>query len=140
MLQTPDSAIISCPEGRVNGQAYARSMGPGARRSTRIATRSLIEEAATSSEGKTGMRNETMKFRRRLLAWYDQHRRELPWRANRDPYRVWLAEIMLQQTRVRAVIEHYHEFLRRFPRVESLAGAPGPPPPPACVCCGLYPS
>jgi A/G-specific adenine glycosylase len=69
------------------------------------------------------MRNETIKFRRRLLAWYDQHRRELPWRANRDPYRVWLAEIMLQQTRVRAVIEHYHEFLRRFPRVEKLAGA-----------------
>jgi A/G-specific adenine glycosylase len=69
------------------------------------------------------MRNEPKKFRRRLLAWYDRHRRDLPWRANRDPYRVWLSEIMLQQTRVAAVIEHYQEFLRRFPTVEKLATA-----------------
>jgi A/G-specific adenine glycosylase len=47
----------------------------------------------------------------------------LPWRKNRDPYRVWISEIMLQQTRVAAVIEHYHEFLRRFPTVEKLANA-----------------
>jgi A/G-specific adenine glycosylase len=60
-------------------------------------------------------------FRRRLLAWYDLHRRDLPWRVNRDPYRVWLSEIMLQQTRVAAVIAHYHEFLRRFPTLEKLA-------------------
>jgi A/G-specific adenine glycosylase len=63
------------------------------------------------------------RFCKDLLAWYDVHRRDLPWRANRDPYRVWLSEIMLQQTRVAAVIEHYHEFLRRFPTVEKLAGA-----------------
>jgi A/G-specific adenine glycosylase len=63
------------------------------------------------------------RFRRRLLAWYDRHRRDLPWRASRDPYRVWLSEIMLQQTRVAAVIAHYHEFLRRFPTVEKLASA-----------------
>jgi len=62
-------------------------------------------------------------FRRRLLAWYGVHRRELPWRVSRDPYRVWLSEIMLQQTRVAAVIEHYHEFLRRFPTVKRLAAA-----------------
>ncbi len=82
-----------------------------------------MKAAAMGSQVKTGMRNETIKFRRRLLAWYDEHRRELPWRANRDPYRVWLSEIMLQQTRVAAVIEHYHEFLRRFPTVEKLAAA-----------------
>jgi A/G-specific adenine glycosylase len=58
-----------------------------------------------------------------LLAWYDRHARDLPWRANCDPYRVWLSEIMLQQTRVAAVIEHYHEFLRRFPTVQKLAAA-----------------
>jgi A/G-specific adenine glycosylase len=63
------------------------------------------------------------RFRKQLLTWYDSHRRDLPWRANRDPYRVWLSEIMLQQTRVAAVIEHYHEFLRRFPTVEKLAAA-----------------
>ncbi len=62
-------------------------------------------------------------FRTQLLAWYDAHARALPWRASHDPYRVWLSEIMLQQTRVAAVIAHYHEFLRRFPTVERLAGA-----------------
>src|SRR5271163_3083578 len=58
-----------------------------------------------------------------MLAWYEAHGRDLPWRANRDPYRVWLSEIMLQQTRVAAVIEHYQEFLQRFPTVEKLAAA-----------------
>jgi A/G-specific adenine glycosylase len=62
-------------------------------------------------------------FRRLLLAWYDAHARDLPWRKDRDPYRVWVSEIMLQQTRVAAVIEHYHAFLRRFPTVEKLAAA-----------------
>jgi A/G-specific adenine glycosylase len=62
-------------------------------------------------------------FRKNILAWYDLHRRDLPWRLSRDPYRVWLSEIMLQQTRVAAVIEHYKEFLRRFPTVQMLAGA-----------------
>jgi A/G-specific adenine glycosylase len=63
------------------------------------------------------------QFRRLLLAWYDVHARDLPWREDRDPYRVWLSEIMLQQTRVAAVIEHYREFLRRFPTVQKLAAA-----------------
>ncbi|MGA2921525.1 MAG: A/G-specific adenine glycosylase [Candidatus Sulfotelmatobacter sp.] len=72
---------------------------------------------------KAGICEERGKFRRRLLAWYDVHRRDLPWRTNCDPYRVWLSEIMLQQTRVAAVIAHYHEFLRRFPTVEKLAAA-----------------
>lgn len=62
-------------------------------------------------------------FRRQLLAWYDEHARNLPWRGSCDPYRVWVSEIMLQQTRVAAVIAHYHEFLRRFPTVEKLARA-----------------
>ena len=63
------------------------------------------------------------RFQKKILAWYDLHRRDLPWRVNRDPYRVWLSEIMLQQTRVAAVIEHYHEFLQRFPTVQKLAAA-----------------
>jgi A/G-specific adenine glycosylase len=68
-------------------------------------------------------------FRGELLVWYDAHARELPWRQRPramepgDPYHVWLSEIMLQQTRVAAVIAHYHEFLRRFPTVEKLARA-----------------
>jgi len=63
------------------------------------------------------------RFRRRLLQWFDQHRRDLPWRHDRDPYRVWLSEIMLQQTRVAAVVDHYERFLRRFPSLQRLAKA-----------------
>src|SRR5882724_3697887 len=62
-------------------------------------------------------------FRRALLRWYDQDRRDLPWRRTRDPYRIWLSEIMLQQTRVAAVLEHYRLFLERFPDVRTLAAA-----------------
>src|SRR5579864_1282433 len=65
----------------------------------------------------------TLDFRQHLLAWYDANARDLPWRKDRHPYRVWVSEIMLQQTRVAAVIEHYHEFLRRFPTVKKLAAA-----------------
>ncbi len=62
-------------------------------------------------------------FQRKLLAWYELNRRDLPWRADRDPYRVWISEIMLQQTRVAAVTEHYRKFLLRFPTIEKLARA-----------------
>src|ERR1035438_9740623 len=63
------------------------------------------------------------KLRRALLAWYDQTRRELPWRRDADPYRVWVSEIMLQQTRVAAVVDHYARFLKKFPTVQTLAAA-----------------
>jgi len=59
--------------------------------------------------------------RRRLLAWYSSTRRDLPWRRTRDPYRIWLSEAMLQQTRVETVIPYYERFLERFPNVETLA-------------------
>ena len=62
-----------------------------------------------------------------LLAWYDRHRRALPWRAPKgeraDPYRVWLSEIMLQQTTVRAVAPYYAGFLARWPNMQVLAAA-----------------
>jgi len=60
---------------------------------------------------------------RRLIAWYDAGHRDLPWRNTHDPYRIWISEIMLQQTRAQAVIPYYERFLRRFPTVEALAGA-----------------
>jgi A/G-specific adenine glycosylase len=60
-------------------------------------------------------------FRRRLMSWYRSHARDLPWRGVSDPYRTWLSEVMLQQTRVGAVIEHYENFLRRFPTMLALA-------------------
>ena len=62
-------------------------------------------------------------FRRRLLAWFDQYRRDLPWRRCRDPYRIWVSEIMLQQTQVTTVIPYYNRFLARFPTVTALAAA-----------------
>ncbi len=65
----------------------------------------------------------TLRWRQALLSWYDHNRRDLPWRQERDPYRVWLSEIMLQQTRVAAVLDHYHRFLKRFPTVQKLAWA-----------------
>jgi A/G-specific adenine glycosylase len=63
-------------------------------------------------------------FRRALLRWYDSSKRRLPWRESTAFYPVWLSEIMLQQTRVDAVIPYYHRFLERFPTPEALAGAP----------------
>lgn len=62
-------------------------------------------------------------FRRRLLRWFGVHQRRLPWRSTRNPYRVWLSEVMLQQTRVAAVLEHYRAFLLRFPNLRALAAA-----------------
>ena len=59
-----------------------------------------------------------------LLAWYDKEARDLPWRQNTDPYRVWVSEIMLQQTRVEAVIPYYERFLAAFPDLKALADAP----------------
>src|SRR5689334_16699285 len=63
-------------------------------------------------------------FQKSLRAWFRQFQRDLPWRKSRDPYRIWLSEIMLQQTRVAAVIPYYERFLGRFPDVHSLAEAP----------------
>jgi A/G-specific adenine glycosylase len=63
-------------------------------------------------------------IRKPLLTWYDKNRRDLPWRRTSDPYAIWVSEIMLQQTRVSAVIPYYERFLKRFPSVESLARAP----------------
>jgi len=62
-------------------------------------------------------------LRRRLLFWYGANRRDFPWRRGRDPYRIWLAEIMLQQTRIAAVLPYYDRFLEHFPNVRELARA-----------------
>ena len=66
------------------------------------------------------------KFQRKLLAWYDTHARDLPWRQSADPYRIWVSEIMLQQTRVAAVLDYYARFLTLFPSVTALAQAEEP--------------
>lgn len=63
-------------------------------------------------------------FANKLLAWFDLHgRKDLPWQSNRTPYRVWVSEIMLQQTQVASVINYYQRFMGTFPNIQSLASA-----------------
>jgi A/G-specific adenine glycosylase len=64
------------------------------------------------------------EFRQTLLSWYDKEKRDLPWRRTSDPYKIWVSEIMLQQTRVDTVIPYYENFLSEFPTVKDLANAP----------------
>ena len=67
---------------------------------------------------------QVLTFRRKLLHWYRVHARELPWRSGHNPYATWVSEVMLQQTRVAAVIEHYQRFMLQFPTLIALALAP----------------
>lgn len=67
--------------------------------------------------------NKIRAFRQALLTWYDEYKRDLPWRHSRNPYHIWVSEIMCQQTRVDTVIPYYHRFLEKFPTVDLLANA-----------------
>src|SRR5262245_9544165 len=84
-----------------------------------------MQEASSRRDHGLGMKPFTTRdlprLRLALLAWYEANRRELPWRRTRDPYRVWVSEIMLQQTRVAAVLPRYEGFFEKFPSVEKLA-------------------
>ena len=62
-------------------------------------------------------------LRARLLTWFDSNRRDLPWRATRDPYRIWVSEIMLQQTTVAAVVPYFERFVATLPNLRALAEA-----------------
>jgi A/G-specific adenine glycosylase len=66
---------------------------------------------------------QTGQFRQSLLRWFAAHQRDLPWRRTRDPYAIWVSEVMLQQTRVAAAIPYYKRFLARFPTLDALAAA-----------------
>jgi len=68
--------------------------------------------------------NDRRRFRKRLLAWYQRHGRDLPWRKTDDPYHILVSEIMLQQTQVDRVLPKYDEWLRKFPSLDALASAP----------------
>jgi A/G-specific adenine glycosylase len=72
----------------------------------------------------TGTPDRTERLHQKLLAWYGRARRDLPWRHTRDPYAVWLSEVMLQQTRVETVVPYYERFLSTYPTVHALAEAP----------------
>jgi A/G-specific adenine glycosylase len=97
------------------------------RASAVVATESGVETRLAASQNAAQLRESENPalpaFRHALLRWYDANRRDLPWRKTRNPYRIWVSEIMLQQTRVAAVLEHYRLFLKRFPSIKALAAA-----------------
>ena len=64
------------------------------------------------------------QFQQTFIEWYEREKRNLPWRVNQDPYRIWISEIMLQQTRVETVIDYFYRFMEWFPTIEDLANAP----------------
>lgn len=68
--------------------------------------------------------NRQTGFSRKLFKWYDVHHRKLPWRQTRDPYKIWISEVMLQQTTVPAVIPYYEKWLSQFPDIQTLSSAP----------------
>ena len=83
--------------------------------------------ATRNKASRTGLLPEPparQRFRRRLLAWYRRHGRDLPWRRTRDPYHILVSEIMLQQTQVERVLPKYQEWLERYPTLAALAEAP----------------
>jgi len=82
----------------------------------------LLREAAPGAIAEVG----PARLRRGLLAWYRRHRRDLPWRRSRDPYRIWVSEIMLQQTQVATALPFYQKFIERFPTLAALARARSP--------------
>src|SRR5437867_3362361 len=83
----------------------------------RVGEPPLVEKSLFASD------QSPRRIRRKLLVWYRRHRRDLPWRRTGDPYRIWVAEVMLQQTQVATVIPYYERFVRRFPTVAALAKA-----------------
>jgi A/G-specific adenine glycosylase len=84
---------------------------------------SLARRSAARPKSEIIPAAELPAFQAQLLGWFAEAKRDLDWRRTRDPYRVWISEIMLQQTRVAAVLPYYRRFLKRFPTVDALAQA-----------------
>ena len=70
------------------------------------------------------MSKHNQDIQRKLLAWYDKTKRDLPWRNTNDPYSIWVSEIMLQQTQVKTVIPYYERWIKNLPTIDKLANAP----------------
>src|SRR5262245_66393283 len=93
---------------------YATAWGWNCRRGRRTRLFSMSEPPRSA---------QAQHFRTRLLRWFEANRRDLPWRRSRDPWGIWVSEIMLQQTRVEAVRTAYERFMARFPTPASFAAA-----------------
>jgi A/G-specific adenine glycosylase len=89
-----------------------------------VTKRSPARRAGARTRGGLPLPGQRQAFRKRLLAWYDENGRDLPWRRAADPYRILVSEIMLQQTQVDRVLPKYVEWLQKYPSLESLAAAP----------------
>jgi hypothetical protein len=85
--------------------------------------RQILKSAITGTKSSKPAADSSSDLAARLLDWYRQNRRSLPWRTTSDPYAVWVAEIMLQQTRVETVIPYYQRWMERFPTLQHLAQA-----------------
>ena len=107
---------------RRSTEARSASEGQTAAASTSLSER-RTEAIRSNPTSAVPNPNAVSDFPQRVLRWYRRHRRNLPWRQDRDPYRIWISEIMLQQTQVKTVVPHYERFLARFPDVASLARA-----------------
>lgn len=81
-------------------------------------------KSARKGQGNPGLGLPAASLAEALVGWYREHKRDLPWRSSKDPYRIWISEIMLQQTTVAAVIPYFDRFMLEFPEVHDLASAP----------------
>ena len=110
--------------GRLRGNIET-SLSEGDSASTERSISTADPRANARSDGPSSVLSlrTVSSMRQDLLDWYDEHRRALPWRETRDPYAIWVSEVMCQQTRVDTAIPYYHRFLERFPDVEALAAA-----------------
>jgi A/G-specific adenine glycosylase len=115
-------SVVDSGVGAVDGATPGKARTTKTAKASAETSETVGPSAADSTD--SGIEMDPVAFRQSLMTWYREQARELPWRGTADPYRIWVSEIMLQQTRVAAVIEHYNEFLRRFPTLVSLSLAP----------------
>src|SRR5438552_1296665 len=116
--------LIRCCRSEASCKSLALGALHYARRTAHwIGTARARTISVPTSDMNLQSRRDIHLFCRRLLRWYDGHKRDLPWRKDCNVYRVWLSEIMLQQTRVAAVLEHYRTFVEQFPTLQKLAAA-----------------
>ena len=122
------SATICADAGLCFRKVWRVIAGTSAAQTTRAVDEALRSQPYHCGVSSSAIASAPIASAIDLLRWYDRHRRRLPWRAEPgeapDPYRVWLSEIMLQQTTVTAVIPYYERFVSRFPTVQTLAAAP----------------
>src|SRR6476660_4813002 len=109
--------MIATP-GAIDGSdvVYSRGLYPSMRVRSK-SSRSTADSPLPSASWTTSLR-------RALNAWFRREQRDLPWRRTRDPYAVWLSEVMLQQTQVATVVDYFHRFTAAFPTIADLAAAP----------------